>query len=207
MTMTKICKKCGKEKDLLMFAKYRYKNNLLHKATCRECNKPARKIYYTNHVEEIIIKVSNYRKKNRSKINEQNRKRRECDLGYRLYDSVRSVIKTSIKRSGGRKNRLSSLKYLPYTIQQLKDHLEKQFKPWMSWQNWGRYNSNTWNDNDPSTWTWQIDHIIPQSDLPYTSMEEENFNKCWSLQNLRPLSAKQNIIDGPTKIRHINKAI
>jgi len=27
-------------------------------------------------------------------------------------------------------------------------------------------------------------------------MEDENFKKCWSLDNLRPLSAKINILDG-----------
>jgi hypothetical protein len=46
------------------------------------------------------------------------------------------------------------------------------------------------------------DHIIPQSKLQYTSMKDENFKKCWSLENLRPLSAKQNVIDGATRIRH-----
>jgi hypothetical protein len=33
-------------------------------------------------------------------------------------------------------------------------------------------------------------------------MEDDNFKKCWALNNLRPLSAKQNILDGTTKIRH-----
>ena len=27
-------------------------------------------------------------------------------------------------------------------------------------------------------------------------MEDDNFKKCWALENLRPLSAKQNIVDG-----------
>lgn len=27
-------------------------------------------------------------------------------------------------------------------------------------------------------------------------MEDENFKKCWALSNLRPLSAKQNVLDG-----------
>lgn len=27
-------------------------------------------------------------------------------------------------------------------------------------------------------------------------MEDEEFKKCWALSNLRPYSAKQNIIDG-----------
>ena len=72
----------------------------------------------------------------------------------------------------------------------------------MTWNNWGPYNAKQWKDDDSSTWTWNIDHIIPQSDLPYLSMEEENFRKCWALSNLRPLSAKQNNYDGTTKIRH-----
>ena len=41
--------------------------------------------------------------------------------------------------------------------------------------------------------TWQIDHIISQSKLPYTSMSDDNFNKCWALENLQPLEAIANI--------------
>lgn len=93
------------------------------------------------------------------------------------------------------------IKYLPYTIQELKQHLENQFEPWMNWNNHGKYTKN-WNDQDSATWTWQIDHIIPSSTLPYTNMEEENFKKCWSLENLRPYSAKLNTIDGATRKRH-----
>jgi hypothetical protein len=33
-------------------------------------------------------------------------------------------------------------------------------------------------------------------------MEDENFIKCWKLSNLRPLSAKQNWLDGINKTRH-----
>ena len=72
----------------------------------------------------------------------------------------------------------------------------------MIWNNWAIYDPNTWDDNDQSTWTWNLDHIIPQSDLPYDSMEHPNFKKCWALDNLRPYSAKQNIFDGASKIRH-----
>jgi len=81
-------------------------------------------------------------------------------------------------------------------MQELKNHIEKQFKPWMNWNNRGPYKINEWNDNDPTTWTWQIDHIIPQAKLPYTSMDDENFKKCWALENLRPLSAKLNLFKG-----------
>ena len=80
-------------------------------------------------------------------------------------------------------------------MKELKSHIENQFEPWMTWNNQGLYNLHTWNDNDSATWTWQIDHIIPQSKLPFMSMEDENFKKCWALENLRPLSSKQNLIE------------
>lgn len=66
----------------------------------------------------------------------------------------------------------------------------------MNWKNHGSYNYQSWDDNNPLTWTWNIDHIIPQSLLPFSSMNDENFKKCWSLNNLRPLSSKKNILDG-----------
>jgi len=75
----------------------------------------------------------------------------------------------------------------------------------MNWDNWKKYNSKTWDDNNPATWTWNIDHIIPQSELKYESLDDENFKKCWALENLRSYSAKQNILDGCRKIRHTKK--
>jgi hypothetical protein len=32
-------------------------------------------------------------------------------------------------------------------------------------------------------------------------MTDENFQKCWALKNLRPYSAKQNVIDGTGRLR------
>ena len=107
-----------------------------------------------------------------------------------------------IKYSNASKDKKSCIKYLPYTIDELKNHLELNFEPWMSWENYGKFNSKIWNDNDQSTWTWQIDHIIPQSKLLYTNMLDANFKKCWSLSNLRPLSSKQNFLDGVFRTRH-----
>jgi hypothetical protein len=49
---------------------------------------------------------------------------------------------------------------------------------------------------------WNLDHIIPNSEFKYISIQDDEFKKCWSLSNLRPLSAKQNVLDGANKIRH-----
>lgn len=113
---------------------------------------------------------------------------------------IRSRLSVSIhkalKNNGSSKKRKSSWKCLPYTKEDLKIHLENLFETWMTWENWGKYDPKTWNDNDQSTWKWQLDHIIPHSFFHYTSMNEQSFLDCWALRNLRPYSAKQNIIDG-----------
>ena len=106
-----------------------------------------------------------------------------------MHHIISTTIRASINKSGE-----SILKYLPYSIEELKTHLENQFESWMNWNNHGIY-SNSWDDNDEATWTWQIDHIIPHSKLRYDSMSHPNFKKCWSLENLRPLSSKQNNLD------------
>lgn len=61
-----------------------------------------------------------------------------------------------------------------------------------------------WDEKDSSTWTWQIDHIKPQSLFDYKSMEDDEFNQCWALENLRPYSSKQNWLDGINRTRHDN---
>lgn len=128
--------------------------------------------------------------------------KRKTDPCFKLRMSISHSIAKQLKSNSCSKESKSSILHLNYSIIDLKQHIEKQFEPWMTWTNHGKYNAHTWKDDDSSTWTWQLDHITPQSNLPYSSMEEENFKKCWSLENLRPLSAKQNIVDGASKSRH-----
>ena len=119
-----------------------------------------------------------------------------------LKSRVSSVIRNSLTRIKISKINNEILSHLPFTISELKQHIENQFEFWMTWQNWKRYNPTTWNDNDPSTWVWNLDHIIPQSTFFYTSVKEYAFQQCWGLNNLRPYSAKQNLIDGSRRTRH-----
>jgi len=109
------------------------------------------------------------------------------DIIFKMRMNVSSIIKTSFKKQGLKKNS-STWKALPYTPQQLRDHLENLFEPWMTWENHGIY--------DPNRKTWHIDHITPQSLLPYDSLDHPNFLKCWSLENLKPLEAYANMLKG-----------
>lgn len=124
-------------------------------------------------------------------------KKRKNNICFKLNHNISCLIRYAINKNGK-----SCKSYLPFDSMQLKQHLENQFEPWMTWNNQGRYNKKTWNDQDQSTWKWQIDHIVPHSILKYDSMEHPNFKKCWALSNLRPLSAKQNLLDGISRIRH-----
>lgn len=140
--------------------------------------------------------VSSNRKKKRKYNTAYILRRMKRDISFRLRQNFSKAINKHLKSLGSSKNGNSILQFLSYSIFELKDYLEQQFEPWMSWNNWGKYNVQTWDDNDQTTWTWQIDHIIPQSKFPYSSMEDDTFKQCWSLDNLRPYSSKQNLLDG-----------
>lgn len=152
-------------------------------------NKDKRKKY----VYRWHLKNKQYMLSNRSKYEKC---RKASDPLYKLRMNISVSISGALSKLGSSKNNISCMKFLPYTIDVLKEYIETLFEPWMTWDNHGKYNSKTWNDNDQKTWTWQIDHIIPKSKLLYISMQDDNFQKCWALENLRPLSAKQNILDG-----------
>lgn len=170
----------------------------------RDDVKLRRKVYDKKYEEETGY-YSNYRKINKEKLDSARRdyenNRMLNDITFKLRKRVSREIWGRLKTAGSSKNG-GIQDYLPYTIDQLRSHLESQFQSWMSWGNWGRYNKKQWKDDDKTTWTWQIDHIVPQSDLPYSSMNDDNFKKCWALENLRPLNAKENYLDGITRKRH-----
>lgn len=162
--------------------------------------------YYENNKEQILIDVKAYANNHKDEIriyhNEYNKQRRENDLIFKIRATISASINYYLKSNGSSKNGESCLNYLPYTINDFNDNLEYQFEDWMTWDNYGRYDASTWNDEDKTTWTWQIDHKMPQSTFSFMSMEDDNFQACWALNNIRPLSSKQNFLDGVSRIRH-----
>ena len=157
-----------------------------------------KKQYYIDNRDEILKLAKEYRS-NPGYKEKRNKRYREKTHKKTPIASLRHAISKRVSevlnKNGGSKQNSSILKYLPYTIEELKIHLESQFESWMNWSNYGKANVKLK--------TWQLDHIIPQSDLPYSSMEHYNFKKCWDLSNLRPYCSIKNSSDGASRIRHV----
>lgn len=178
-----ICKFCNQDKDPVIDF-YSYNPN-----KCKNC------IYLNNR--KNTLNKSEWTKEYQRLYRRQYR--RNMGASAKLRKNVSRVIGRALASGKGGK---SCTQYLPYSFQELKDHLENQFESWMNWDNYGLYNAKIWDDNDFSTWTWNIDHIIPQSTFQYSSMEDLQFQQCWALTNLRPLASKSNFLEGVRRDRH-----
>jgi hypothetical protein len=182
----KKCKICNITKDITNFNLDQSSKDK-HKNICRDCfNK---KMYRNDEYrKQNQIWRDEHREDIRCRQREKYRKIKKDPI-LKLRRMINSAVAYYTNRL---KKDLPmpkfTIHYLPYTLDQLKDHLESQFEPWMTWENHGVYN--------PSRRTWQIDHIIPQSLLPFDSFDHPNFLKCWALENLRPLEALENIKKG-----------
>lgn len=201
----KICTTCKIEKSALEFTKDLSKKDGLY-SKCKTCCSIKVKAFYIKNCGYKQLQDRKYYENNKGSIMKRQliyeSNRYQKDIFFRLKRNISKRVNSGLKNQFSSKNNKSILKYLIYTMEELKVHLENQFEPWMNWDNHGKYSIKDWDDNDVSTWVWQIDHIIPHSDLPYNSMTDDNFKRCWALSNLRPLSAKQNLIDGVNRIRH-----
>lgn len=99
----------------------------------------------------------------------------------KLKHTIRTLINQKLKNRNLSKKGRASFDILGYSVKELKKHLEDQFKEGMSWNNHGK---------------WHIDHIKPDSSFNYSSVDDKAFKQSWSLDNLQPLWAKDNLSKG-----------
>jgi len=184
------CKFCHKEEQksrTFTKKKKRYfiTEHIVQEKECRICMKiKPSNMFYKN--SNSSIGLSTYCKRcSQSDASKRAKKRRKEDTSYRLRHQISCLIRAQFKKFLFSKNGEQTWKHLPYAPRQLKEHLESLWEPWMNWDNYGSTNKNKR--------TWCIDHVVPQSVLPYDSMEHINFLKCWSLNNLRPLESFANL--------------
>ena len=117
-----------------------------------------------------------YAKQNREKINLYMRNKRKITPNWIIRDRVRSrvyrvLIKKNIKKCNSTLNLLGI-----DNINILKNHLEKQFKEGMTWDNYG---------------LWHIDHIKPCASFDLICPVQQL--ACFHYKNLQPLWALENL--------------
>jgi len=147
--------------------------------------KEKREKYCELNKEHLKEKSKKYREKNKEKINERSneyiKNRKKVDLVFKLSKQIRSMISTSISRSGYKKES-KTFEILGCSFDDFKVYIELKFEPWMNWYNYGTY-TGKYND------TWQLDHIIPIS----SAETIEDIYRLNHFSNLQPLCSRINL--------------
>lgn len=168
-----------------------------------------KKRYYAENSEEIKQKSKGWYESNKEKHHEQSKawvaanpeKRLETVRKYN--HKFRSTPKGNLSSTMSKRMNESLRKgmkagrhwetLVDFTIDQLKAHLEKLFKPGWSWENYGT--------------VWHIDHKTPIAAFNFERPGDIDFKICWSLKNLQPLEASLNMSKRDTVERPFQPAL
>lgn len=162
-----ICKTCSKTRT----KEQRIKNP--------SASRKAAKKWGDNHIEKKKEILRKWQAEHPERVKEL-RKKVKAKKVSTPWGKLNRNIATKMRASlNGRKGGKHWESLVGYTVEQLKIHLEKQFKPGMNWDNYGK---------------WHVDHKIPIAAHNFESAKNIDFKKCWELKNLQPLWAKENII-------------
>ena len=160
---------------------------------CKVCKKAANKKYRKNNPEKkraVRVCWQNNREKynasalKRSKrpevkkrANARCRERYHTDPQYKLKRILRGRLS---KVLNGNPKSATTMTLVGCSITHLKDHLEKQFLPGMTWENHGP--------------VWHVDHMMPfdSFDLSYPEQQRQ----CCHYTNLQPLWGPENMSKG-----------
>jgi len=179
-------------------------DGIITKLLCKDCKEELP--YWKFYVE---FKSGSKRNGRRKQCRPCSLKRRHSHNKNPRKKSKKQIFPTyfamSIKQSlGSRQNEYCEMsntliwnkieELLGYNRQQFVEHIESQLEPWMNWDNHGR---NPTLDNPK----WQLDHVIAKSSFNYMSIEDEDFKRCWSLENLKPIGAFLNLIKSDKGLR------
>ena len=202
--MNKCCSKCLTIKPIEEFCTDK-RNKDGHTSTCFVCNRKQSAVrskkYRINHPEKVAAYSKEYRQSHKEYLfklkkrwNDANKERINCtrkeslkrrisgDRNYAIRYYLKANISNGINYSlGGNKGGSKWEGLLNYDAQTLRLHLESKFLPGMSWENKNQ---------------WHIDHKRPISSFTFLSPNDPEFKECWSLENLQPLWAADNLKKG-----------
>ena len=151
------------------------------KPETKERKKKNHKKWAEQNKEHLKEYLKEYREKNTEKIKktkrDYERNRKASDPLYKLISNFRTAIYQVLKESNVEKNK-HYFDILQYTPESLINHLESQFDENMNWENYGE---------------WHVDHKLPITSFNIEEMGDEEFMRCWSLDNLQPMWGTDNI--------------
>lgn len=176
------------------------------KHQCKECRKKEysddaatikekRKEYYRNNKDIVDAKNRQYRidnpkwyrktnkeyyQANKERMKENSKRslyrRMKEDKGFLILQRLR---KRMYEAMNGRVKSKRTIELIGCSVEELHDHIEKQFVDGMSWDNYGE---------------WHVDHIMPCALFDFNKVEHQQ--ECFNYKNLQPLWAEDNIRKG-----------
>jgi len=182
--LEKTCKECRNKAWLLAKEKRMLNSDYVSKIT--EKRQEYHKKHYQNNKDWYKERNSrlkeHYRKWKRDNYNPEKEKERHKKRMLNPAYKVSKYMSNRINQLIRDKNFISVLDIVNYSIQDLMNHLEKQFRDGMTWDNYGNY--------------WHVDHIKPVSHFNFQSKNDPQFKECWALSNLQPLLKIENLSKG-----------
>jgi len=179
--MRRTCKICDESLplDAFYFSK-RKSGSIEYRTECKVCFKAKMKQHRAT--EENYLTRKAYYKKNierHRKINGEAKKRwrEENGFAFRVITRMRRRVDSALYY--GYKNLNKNIETIGCTPLFLRDYMEEQFKPGMTWDNRGE---------------WHIDHVIPISAFDLSDPVQQA--KCFHYTNLQPLWGIDNIRKG-----------
>ena len=131
-------------------------------------------------LEKKKIANKKWKDKNPDYYNEYSNSRKKVDVVFKLTSLLKSSIYYHLNNKNFiKKHKTNSIIGCGYL--EVKNYIESKFEPWMSWENYGKYNGEL-------NYGWDIDHIIPLS----SAKSEEELLKLFHFTNLQPLCSYTN---------------
>lgn len=144
----------------------------------QRCQYNLNKEYRENNHKSMEELGETNRERRRKRDKEWRKKKRKIDLKYNLSRRMSSAIYYSLRRNKKGKHWED---LVGWTVKDLEKRLRKTMPKGYNWK-------------DFKNGKLHIDHIIPISAFNYTKPEHIDFKRCWALENLNLLPARENRI-------------
>lgn len=139
-------------------------------------NKERAQEYRLKNKENIKKQKQKYYSENKEHINRHTKERRRTDINFKITHNLRTRLRKALK---GINKSASTIELIGCTIDELRRHIESQFKPWMTWKNYG---------------LWDIDHVKAMATFDLTCPLQQR--ECCNWSNLQPMEHIENIRKG-----------